>query len=75
MRRKSYERSLPGGYKLSKKMDAKDVKFGLLLTLGSLLLFAVALVPCVVPMLFVPGEAIDRLMGQMNILLIGYFDN
>ena len=73
MRRKSYERSLPGGYKLAKKMDAKDVKFGLLLTLGSLLLFAVALVPCAVPMFFVPREALTGLMEQMNIMLIGYF--
>lgn len=73
MRRKTYERNLPGGYKLAKKMDAKDVKFGLLLTLGSLLLFAVALVPCAVPMFFVPREAFNGLMEQMDIMLIGYF--
>ena len=61
MKKRNYERSLPGGYRLVKKMDAKNLGFGLLLTLGSLLLFVAALTVVALPLVFgeVDFSAID----------------
>ena len=49
MKRKNFEYSLPNGYVLAKKMDAADLGFGLILTIGSLLFFAVCIVVLAIP--------------------------
>lgn len=52
MNNRNYERSLPGGYRLVKKMDAADFGFGLLLTFGSLVLFALCAGLVALPLVF-----------------------
>ena len=61
MKNKNFEYSLPGGYKLEKTMDAADFGFGLILTLGSLVLFVLCLGVLFLPLLF----NIDRI-GEFN---------
>lgn len=56
MRNRNYENSLPRGYRLVKKMDAADLGFGLLLTFGSLLLFAVTLIVVALPLIFFKSD-------------------
>ena len=52
MKDRNYERGLPGGYRLAKKMDASDFGFGLILTLGSLVLFVICLALVLLPLAF-----------------------
>ena len=72
--RRNYERDLPRGYTMVEVIDAKDLKFGLILTLGALLLFAVALVPVFIPLFFGYKDAIfDAFLKSTDLIMLTYF--
>ena len=74
MKNRNYERSLPGGYRLVKKMDAADFGFGLILTLGSLLLFALCAGVIALPLSFdsrgLLSLEVERMMLIVTIYLV-----
>lgn len=72
MKARSYEKSLPNGYRMVKKMDAADIGFGLLLTLGSLLLFAVCLMAVALPFALTKGRIDEIDFDRTTVLLIWY---
>jgi hypothetical protein len=73
MKRRNYERLLPRGYTMVKVMNATDVKFGLLLTLGSLVLFAIALVPVIAPLFLLDGVSVaELLINKLPMILLPY---
>ncbi len=73
MRKRNFERGLPGGYRLVKKMDAKSLGFGLLLTLGSLILFIIAFVPVAVPLFFADeAKVADAIWDEIDIIMLIY---
>lgn len=73
MKKRTFERGLPGGYRLEKQLDAKSFGFGLLLSLGSLILFAIALIPVVAPLYFVDEIAVaDSLWDQIDLIMLIY---
>ena len=68
MKGNNFVRTLPPSYKLAKKMDAKDLSFGLLLTLGSLILFVLALIPVLLPLFLLDEITVaDALWNEIHI--------
>ena len=71
MKNDNFVRILPPSYTMAKKMDAKDLGFGLLLTLGSLILFVLSLILLALPLFLLDEVAIaDTLWNEIHIIVI-----
>ncbi len=73
MKEKTFEKELPKGYRLEKSIDATNALFGLILTLISFVILALALAVCALPVMLRKNDFLGALEGNKFITIFLFF--
>ena len=74
MKEKAFEKELPNGYRIARCIDVKNASFGLIFSLITLLIFALTIVLCAIPIIFRANEFFDKInKTSMLIIPLIYF--
>lgn len=69
MTEKTFEKELPGGYRITKSIDATSASFGLFFTLITLIILVLALALCALPIMLRKNEFLEAFTAKNSIVI------